>query len=549
MTSPGPVPRSWLAAVAGVALLAAAAGVLNQFANDDLHIILSNDRLHTLANWRLILGSPYWPPPFSPDLYRPLTSLLLAVEWMLGHGDPLVFRLVSAGLYAGTAVLLLQLGSRILPGPFALAAALLFAVHPVHVEAVALAVGQAELLVALASLAAVIRYLDARRRGDGRLSVRDWAVLGLLYLAAALSKEHGLVLPGLLLVVELCLLAGPWRPRLGGLAPGYASLLLLGLGMLALRSRVLGGVAGSFTAEALAGVPFTGRLLTLLQLIPEWLRLFLWPAHLRADYSPREFVASTGLGPREILGLGIAAVAVPVLLARRRAPAAALGVVWAAVALFPVSNVLVPSGVFLAERTLFLASVGAVLGAAALAAALAPPPRWLGAGVAVLVLFGLARSIERQRVWRNDAILSVRTVQDAPRSFRAQRAYGDLLFDLGQRELAEAAYRDALALAPPGSVWRVRNDLARRYRAMGETGREVEQLRAGLAENPAQDDARGYLVSGLLLLGKYPEAAAQADTAMARGGAPEAWGRARALADSAARVAAPPGSIKVRIRA
>jgi hypothetical protein len=42
-------------------------------------------------------------PPYSQDLYRPLTALLLAVEWMLGHGGALLFRIVSYLLYTGAA--------------------------------------------------------------------------------------------------------------------------------------------------------------------------------------------------------------------------------------------------------------------------------------------------------------------------------------------------------------------------------------------------------------------------------------------------------------
>ena len=93
----GIVTRDWTAilAVVGVALAASIAGIANNFAQDDLPLIMGNVRVHELGNLRALLTSPFWPSPYSPDLYRPLTSLLLAIEYAIGAGAPVVFRVVS----------------------------------------------------------------------------------------------------------------------------------------------------------------------------------------------------------------------------------------------------------------------------------------------------------------------------------------------------------------------------------------------------------------------------------------------------------------------
>ena len=109
-------------------------------------------------------------------------------------------------------------------------------------------------------------------------------------------------------------------------------------------------------------------MLTMLQVVPMWLRLLVWPAHLQIDYSPNEIVASSGLGPNETLGLAlIVGAVVAMYLARRRAPAISFGLAWCAVALFPVSNI-VPTSIVMAERTLFLPSVGFLIAVGGLAA-------------------------------------------------------------------------------------------------------------------------------------------------------------------------------------
>jgi hypothetical protein len=266
--------------------------------------------------------------------------------------------------------------------------------------------------------------------------------------------------------------------------------------------------------------------------------------------------AATRLEPVGALGLALLLGAVAVLrLARRRASVLSFGLAWCAVSLVPVSNVLMPAGILLAERTLFLASAGVLLAAGGLVERLGQSrigsatliSRGLTVACAAVVAAGLMRSATRHRDWRNDPFFAVVSVQDAPRSYRTQRTYGDVLFALGQRDLALAAYERAITLAPPGNVWRVRNDLARQLRASGESGLEARQLEASLAEAPDQEDTRGYLVAALLSLGDYLAAAREADAALAWGGNAEVFGGLRALADSAARVSAPAGTIRIRI--
>lgn len=542
--------------VAGAALAVSLSGLGNRLVQDDISLLVESDRLHGLSQWREILGSPYWPPPHSPDLWRPVTSLLLALEHGAGGGSPLAFRIASYLLYAAVAVVVYRLAGRVVPARLALFLGLLFAVHPVHVEAVALAVGQGELLVALLGGLMVIRYLDRRAQPDG-LRGRDWVALGLLYLGASLAKEHGLILPGLLLTVELTLgrgARGAWQRLL----PGYAGLGAVGVLVLLVRRLVLGGaLAGTFAAAPLDTLDLGGRFRLMLQVVPHWGRLLAWPFHLQADYSPREIAMVPGLGGTQLLGAGLLAAALGLAAAaRRRAPVVTLGLLWIGLTLVPVSNVLIPSGVLLAERTLFLPSVGFGLLVGGLLlwlgeAAAGRVPRVRAPAVAlgaIALLAFAARSADRHRVWRDDRSFRVALVRDAPRSWRAQLAYASLLFESGQRDSALARYGRAAEYAPERERWKVRNDLALEFLASGAGAEAVEQLRRSLAEAPEQESTRHYLVLGLLSLGSYVEAGAQADTAMARGGSREVFGELRQWADSAGKLGLPPGAIRIRVR-
>src|SRR5207249_7426188 len=139
---------------------------------------------------------PYWPPDLGGQMYRPLPLATFAVDWTLTHGHPVWFHAMNLLWHAGVAVVVtaLAFGS---PSPegrggqgvrTALAAGLLFAVHPVHVEAVANVIGLGELMAAagvcLAVYAAVVRQ-NVWWSGAA-------LVLGLL------SKENALVAPALI---------------------------------------------------------------------------------------------------------------------------------------------------------------------------------------------------------------------------------------------------------------------------------------------------------------------------------------------------------------
>lgn len=549
-----PIPRGWVAAVAAVAIAVGLASLDNSFVQDDLSIIVRNERMYSLANWRILLSAPYWPPPWIEDLWRPVTSLALAAQYQLGGGDPGLFRVVSLALHALTAVGVLLLGRLLLPLGVAVGTALLFAVHPVHVEAMALAVGQPELLVTLLALVMVAWYLHRRWSPDGAVRVRDWGLLGVLYLLAALTKEHGLVLPGLLVAAELTLVSGALRPRLGRVGPGFGILALLGVLVVMVRSLVLGGdLVGSFTAEALDGLSIGGRALTMLAVATQWARLLLWPARLSADYSPQELVASTGFGTSEALGLVmILAGVVGAWASRRSLPVVSFGLLWIAVGIFPVSNVVVPTGVLLAERTLFLASAGVVLVVGGLASrAWRAEVAWvrvaLQVGGATLMVLGAARSLQRWPVWQDETTYVLRTVEDAPRSFRTQRAHGEVLFLQGKRAEGMAAYGLALQYAPPAEAWRVRNDLARRHFEEGASALAVQQLLASRQEAPAIQETWNYLILGLLNLGEYPAALQEAEAALARGFSVEVFEDLRALANTALRGNVPAGAIRINV--
>jgi len=557
--------KPWLGNAA-ILLLAVgpALGLLwHEFVFDSLLIIQDNTTVHSLtAPWELF-AQEYWPPPYG-GLYRPLSILLFSIEWAVAEGNSLVFHAVSIALYAGLCLAVYQLAKLVLPSLGAWAGAALFTVHPVHTESVAVAVNQSELLVALLLTLATSSYIVARQ--TGAFGLKRAAGILLLFILAFLVKEHALILPGLLLAAEVAVVMSdqPWRDRLRHLLPFYFASAIVGLALILARASVLkGNFIGSYTADALVGQSMGGRLLTMLAVVPEWARLLLWPAHLQLRYTPLEIEASAGWGLDQTAGALILALTVwgTIRLWSRR-PAASFALLWIGVALFPVHNVLVPTGVVLAERTLLLASVGVGILAGVALGRLAELSAATSSGyrhfptVALVVLLGLGigRTVDRYPVWQDQFTLFQQTTIDAPLSYEAHYGYADLLAKMGRGQEAETEYRVAIQLFPEmedGTMMarrtaRVYQDLGNLYRSSGLCLQAIEAYDNTLAQSASieYNEVRQSLIVCLLYEGDYRRAATEARIGITGGWNNAVFRPLLITADSALAVNAPPGAVR-----
>lgn len=439
------------------ALAASLSGLGNGFALDDVLVIEGRTLVHSLGDIPALLSTAYWELPPDDTLWRPLGLLGFAAQWVLGDGSPFVFHAVSIAVYVAGCLAVLALAWRMLPPLGAFAAGLVFAVHPVHVESVGNIVGQLELWVALALVTAATLYLRARQ--SDTLDLPTGA--GILALAALGlgMKEHAVLLSGILVALELTVLRGAPTPRDGGRGARMLFVLLLaGIAYwLLLRADVVGGLAGDRPHTALKSLGFVERGWLMLGLVPEIARLLVWPARLYADYSPQYTGLHTAPSVAHLPGALLLLLFVAALAAAwRRDRALALGLLWMPLTYSIVSNVVLPTGILLAERTLFLATVGTALVAGALVVRLATvlargaaTTRTIAAttGLALIAL-AAAHSAERQHAWTDNDTMIAALVTDAPQNFRGHFWLGDELLRRGDLVAGEVAMRRAMARWP-----------------------------------------------------------------------------------------------------
>jgi hypothetical protein len=310
------------------------------FVQDDRAIIVSNPAAHSVGAALAAFDDPYWPRESGAGLYRPLTILSFAIDWSVSGGRAGWLHIMNALWHGLVTALFVAVLARWLPALAAAAAGLLFAWHPVHVEAVASLVGRAELLAAAGVFGAVL----AARRGW-------WAAAVLCAALAMFSKEHG-VIAGVVILLDWWLQPPDGRR--------YPVALWIGLGVVTAGYLVVWATIGVAGASAPAAVFYGrdawGRLAIALPAVLRAAVLLVWPVSLSSDYSPRVIPAYSGLSLAAVLGFVIV-VALPVLVVwcRRRAPAISFAAAVAALSYLPTSNLFFAGGIVLAERNLYLA--------------------------------------------------------------------------------------------------------------------------------------------------------------------------------------------------
>jgi len=471
----------------GVAFACALPSVFPGFIHDDHRLIEQNRLVQEAGRMPEILARGYWTVDDRqvPNLYRPVTILSFALNRRMTGEGALGFRLVDLLLHLGVVALVYGVARRMAPAPAPLVAALLFAAHPVHTEALGLVVGRSELLMALFTLLALRRFIDGRR---------GWA-LAMLPLAL-FSKESGIALPLLLLAADVLRPAAPPGGDAAGRRPAWrfhAAAAGVALACLGIRAVVLGSVLPSafthFVDNPIAHLPWPRSLFTALAAMARYAALLVWPARLSIDYSYASIPeAASLLDPRALAGaLVVAGAAGVAWLARCRRPALAFAALLFLLPLLPVANLFVPIGTILAERLLYLPSAGVCLAAGIGAARLlggapAGRRRAVAAALGIVVAALAARSAWRFRDWRDDRTVFAAALVLYPDNVRAQFNYGAASERARDDAAAEAAYRRAVAVWPRFSD--ARYNLAGLLGRSGRWREAAEEYRAALAEQP-----------------------------------------------------------------
>ncbi len=426
-------------------VFALAGALANGFVYDDGLQILENPFVLNPALWsRIFTGSVMSFQGSHMDFYRPLQIFAYWLVYRVAGPNPSAFHLLNLLLYAATVWLIFRLGRELLENHLAaFVGATLWALHPLHVEAVAWISALPDVGCGFFYLLAFLLFLRADRSGEGGLA--GHALAALAYLPALFFKETALSFP-LLLLAYWILLPGRsatigWPGRLLRWAP-YG---LAVAAYLAVRTVALGRIIPTSNPWRVT-LPVMSAAAGLLG---QHTRLFFWPVHLNVF---RTFELTSSLRSPWLWITMVTLLAV--VWVRKRDPALGFLIIWWPMILAPALDIRYLSSPLLAERFSYLPSVGLCFAISSVMLLWAP--RWVSSpkvaglvlpGLALVMLLLAAQTARAIANWRDNETLLQYSIKQSPNAAALHFVRGIVLqYERGDVDGAVREFETALAL-------------------------------------------------------------------------------------------------------
>ena len=363
------------------------------------------------------------------------SSDLFSLEYPLWHRWPGGYRLVNLLLHAINGFLIFLVARDLLQSAAAASAvSAIYLVHPAHTEAVISLIGRGELLACLFFLLAWLLF-----RG------RHTVLCGLAFLFSLLSKENAIMFPAVI-VLDTWISETDFRKVLSAwkrfIPVAAATAVYFGL-----RLWVLGGIGIPKTAQYLNGSwTFLQRELTSGRAFLKYFQLLLAPVNVTGDYD----FNSVPLGnvTDAVAWMGLLLVAATIGLAfwiLKKQPILGFSILFFYLTMFPVSNWIFPTSVIMAERFLYLPSLGICLIGGILWSNIREvrTKKLIAAGImsiAVLLCVG------HNYVWRDNLSFYGNIVRVFPNNVRGRQGFGIALLEKGRPEEARAQFEAGLRI-------------------------------------------------------------------------------------------------------
>jgi tetratricopeptide (TPR) repeat protein len=509
----------WLLGLALGLTFAVYSGTLRyQFVLDDRGQILENPAVHSWHYVPQYFTQHVWAGVFPEVLgnyYRPLFLLWLRINDMLFGSRAWGWHLTSVFAHVGVTVLVYLLASQVLKDRAGAAlAALVFGLHPIHIEAVAWVSGVTEPLLALLLIPAFLFHLKGREQTPSK---RKWWALSLLFYALALlAKETALVLPLIIFVYEWVYGGSTDEPyswsgrarRIGRAFRFAAPYFALIPPYLAARVFALKGFSHIATP-----LPFSTLLYTWPSLVWFWARHLTWPVGLSTLYDFPS-VKSPDFWNFTLPAVGISVIGLILFLAAKQSRVVAFASAWLVLPLAPLLDLRVfVADDFAHDRYLYLPSVGfSVIAALVLRNLALGRIRLLGQSVtqivtvlmvATLLAYG---TLHQSFYFANEVAFYQYNYKSSPNSKLAMTNLASLLGEQGMYDDARALFQQVLERDP--GFWPAAYNLGYTCYKMGRL-REAEYfLSRAIQIDPAKPDEYLYLGMTRFRAGRLAEAEA-----------------------------------------
>ena len=361
-------PIAWFSsAIIALAVIAAySTGLRTPFQYDDLSTIVENGSIKDLSDLRLALSPP---PNATPTSGRPLLNLSFALDYALTGLNVTGYHATNIALHLVAALLLFVIVRRTLRLPavgleshadlIATATAAIWAVHPIQIGAVTYISGRSDVLMAacyFTVLAAAIRALpfdSAQGKQSAHASV--WAMVAVVVSGIGMAcKESMVTAPVAVLLYDRAYIYDRFATALRGRWRLYASLAATW----AVLAVLLIDAPHSASAGFSTGLSPWTYLLNQALVIPEYVRLVVWPDHLLFAFGEAQLLTLADVGAMVLI---VPSLAVAAIWLWHRRPTLGFPAVWAFLTLAPTSSIVPVATEVGAARRMYLPLAGIVV--------------------------------------------------------------------------------------------------------------------------------------------------------------------------------------------
>ncbi len=442
---------------------------------------------------------------FSPDYWFPMTRLSLMLDYRLFGLRANFYHAENLLLHCGASVFLYSFLRRatgaLWPPAFV---AMVFGLHPLHVESVAWVAERKDVLCGIfwfAALCAWLRYTEKPSPGRYLNAV-------LLFSLGLMAKPMIVTLPLLLLILDRWpLRRGPLKSHIVEKLPFFA---LAG----ALVPLTLLAQNGTGALQSLTRYPAALRLENALTTVAIYTADAFWPARLWAIYAyPQSLPLWQPLGAAAAILL----VSAIVLRTRHSRPYLAAGWFWFLITLLPVIGIVQSGAQARADRYMYVPIAGlAILVAWGVSGEIAGKPALQRGAAALALAAGIAmllRTSAQTQYWKDTETLLSHAIDMDSRNYDAMNAIGySLTADPAHSGEAIGWFRRALQIRP--DLADIHNNLGYALGQSRQWDEAMEEYRAALRLDPAYDRASNNLAAALMNVGRGDEAIATVEAAL-----------------------------------
>jgi len=261
---------------------------------DDKPNILNNYHLHiqdlkpqTLTS--TLFSNPKNPYEHAKRMYRPIPCLTFALNWFFGQNDPFGFHVVNISLHILTGFFLFLFIQALYTTPalypasseekwlVPLLASVLWAINPIHTQAVTYIVQRMAVMAGLLYLLGMYVFLKARLLENPRSRMAGYGICFICYIFALGSKENAIMLPMSLILIEFGFFQDLRQKKVRLAFLGVVALLGLILGIVGTIFFLKGDASSIFRGYIFRPFSMSERLLTETRVLVHYVTQIFYP--------------------------------------------------------------------------------------------------------------------------------------------------------------------------------------------------------------------------------------------------------------------------------